>query len=327
MVLLSAAMLAAALPCCAATTKSAIKSVSIKVEGTISAGQEIGTEELEVTSSGAGYSMDYWEITNENFLWEGGETPVMVVYLKAKENYYFNIKKASQIRLRGCTYKTAARQDSATTLIVTVTLPPVGLAIGEIEVTDVTGKGLCTWNAVENAGSYEIRFMRDSAILGGTRTVDGTPTAKIELYGEMVDACTYDAMQYVTKGGTYHFKIRAVHKDDKTVKGNWFESVTVALSDAEAKKVSEEYDAIQSAGDWINDARGTRFRLPDGNFITSAWRRIHGEWYYFAADGYMAKGWTQIGGSWYYLDPGTGAMWKNTTTPDGYKLGIDGRRY
>ena len=38
----------------------------------------------------------------------------------------------------------------------------------------------------------------------------------------------------------------------------------------------------------------------------------------------MQKGWQELGGKWYYLDPVNGNMWKNTTTPDGYTLGIDG---
>jgi len=315
-----------AVPCYAAT-KKAIKSVSIKVEGKINAGDEVGCEELSVSASGTGYALDHYEILNEAFIWEGGIIPEMTIYLTAKDNYYFNIQKASQISLRGCTYKTAARQNSATTLAVTVMLPAVGLSVGEVELAEVNGKGLCTWTAVENAGSYEIRFMRDSAILGGIQTVSGEPKTKMDLYGEQVEGCTYDGMQYVTKAGTYHFKVRAIHKDDPTIKGNWTESTDVTLTEAEAKAVVAEYDAIQSAGDWINDAGGSRFRLPDGTILSSTWRRMHNEWYYFKPDGYAAKGWTQIDGSWYYFDPETGAMWKNTTTPDGYNLGIDGRRY
>jgi len=310
-----------------AATKKAIKSVSVKVDGKISAGQEIGSEDITVTSSGAGYSLDSWEFTNQSFAWEGGEIPEIVVNLKAKDGYYFNIQKASQITLKGATYKTASRQDSATTLSITLLLPAVGLAVGEVEQAELSEKGLCKWNKVENAGSYEIRFMRDSAILGGTKAVGGEPTATIEFVGDQVPAYTYDAMQYVTKGGQYHFKVRAVHKDDAAVKGEWFDSEYVTLSDTEARKVADEYDAIESAGDWLTDAAGSKFRLPDGTILTNTWRRIHREWYYFGANGYMAKGWAQIDGAWYYFDPNTGVMWKNTTTPDGYNLGIDGRRY
>jgi len=325
-ILVFSMMIALAVPSLGATKKE-IKAVSITVSGKIYAGDEVGEEGITVTANGTGYTLGSWESSNGNRAWEGGELPEIVIYLKAKDGYYFNIQKASQITLTGCTYKTAARQDSATTLAVQVVLPKVGLSVGEVEMVDFNEKGVCTWTPVENAGKYEIRIIRDASILGGTKTVTGEPTKMTGYEGSELDALYYDGKHLMTKGGTYHCRVRAVHKDDSTVKGEWTDSVEVWLDDATAKKYVDEYEAAQSAGDWITDAAGTKFRLPDGTFLTGTWRKINKEWYYFKPDGYMAKGWCQVGGDWYYLDPETGKMWCNTTTPDGYKLAIDGRRY
>ena len=64
--------------------------------------------------------------------------------------------------------------------------------------------------------------------------------------------------------------------------------------------------------------------MTDGSYVTSSWRQINGEWYYFNADGYMLVGWQLIGGNWYYMDLNSGKMLSNTTTPDGYYVGISG---
>jgi len=310
-----------------AATKKAIKAVSISVSGKVTAGTEIGDESISVTSGGTGYKLDHYEPATAAFSWESGVAPEIIVYLKANDNYYFNIQKASQITLSGCTYKTASRQDSATTLAVQLVLPKVGLAIDPVEETVYTAKGLCCWSKVANAGSYEIRLMRDSTILGGTKTVTGEDVVMQNYNGEKVEALCYDGMQFITKGGTYHFRVRAIHKDDNTVKSDWTDSEDVTLDDEEARAIAAEYESIQSAGEWITDAGGTKFRRPDGTFLAGTWKRIHGDWYYFQPSGYIAKGWIQLDGAWYYLDPTTGVMWKNTTTPDGYNLAIDGRRY
>ncbi len=52
---------------------------------------------------------------------------------------------------------------------------------------------------------------------------------------------------------------------------------------------------------WEKDSTGWRYRLADGSFLKSKWRKISGAWYYFKSDGYMATGWIRLAGKWYYL--------------------------
>ena len=60
--------------------------------------------------------------------------------------------------------------------------------------------------------------------------------------------------------------------------------------------------------------------------MQTGWIKLNGEWYYLDSSGAMATGWICTGpsGPWYYLDMGSGAMWHDATTPDGYYVGQDG---
>ena len=54
-----------------------------------------------------------------------------------------------------------------------------------------------------------------------------------------------------------------------------------------------------------------------------------GKWYFFEDDktmdeGKMVIGWRNVGGSWYYFSL-DGSMLVNSITPDGFRVGDDGR--
>lgn len=92
------------------------------------------------------------------------------------------------------------------------------------------------------------------------------------------------------------------------------------------------------AGIWSHDANGWSYKSDDGNNTKGTWNKINSIWYYFNENGYMETGWIQYKKKWYYcnLNGGLvtncwisgkyyvgsdGAMYVNTTTPDGYKVG------
>lgn len=97
------------------------------------------------------------------------------------------------------------------------------------------------------------------------------------------------------------------------------------------------------AGKWENSSSGWRYQNDTGSYIKSSWfHDKDGSWYHFNSDGYMEKEWILDNGKWYYMDylngylrtnmwisgkyyvGGYGAMLTDTTTPDGYKVGVDG---
>jgi glucan-binding YG repeat protein len=114
----------------------------------------------------------------------------------------------------------------------------------------------------------------------------------------------------------------------------------------------------RDGGDWRMDARGWWFRNSDGTYPQGMWKQLtwngQNKWYHFDAQGYcnggwlndsdgntyflydqhdgnfgyMLTGWQLIEGKWYYFEPEAGKMqghlYRNTTTPDGYRVDANG---
>ena len=116
-------------------------------------------------------------------------------------------------------------------------------------------------------------------------------------------------------------------------------------------------DRSLSGGQWIQDEKGWWYKRSDGSYPKNSWgyEAYNGKsyWYYFLDSGYMATGWVEvngskyylfpnsdgwkgrmligwqwIGGNCYYLDPqgqNEGALYRNSTTPDGFTVDSEGR--
>ena len=116
-------------------------------------------------------------------------------------------------------------------------------------------------------------------------------------------------------------------------------------------------DRSLSGGQWMQDEKGWWYKRADGSYPKNSWgyEAYNGKsyWYYFLDSGYMATGWVDvngskyylfpnsdgwkgrmltgwqwIGGNCYYLDPqgqNEGALYRNTTTPDGFTVDSEGR--
>jgi len=116
-------------------------------------------------------------------------------------------------------------------------------------------------------------------------------------------------------------------------------------------------DRSLSRGQWIQDEKGWWYKRADGSYPKNSWgyEAYNGKsyWYYFLDSGYMATGWVDVNGSKYYLFPNSdgwkgrmltgwqwidgncyyldsqgqneGALYRNTTTPDGFTVDSEGR--
>ena len=116
-------------------------------------------------------------------------------------------------------------------------------------------------------------------------------------------------------------------------------------------------DRSLSNGAWVKDEKGWWYKRQDGSYPKSTWgyEAYNGKsyWYYFLDSGYMATGWVDVNGSKYYLFPNSdgwkgrmltgwqwidgncyyldpqeqneGALYRNTTTPDGFTVDSEGR--
>jgi len=77
------------------------------------------------------------------------------------------------------------------------------------------------------------------------------------------------------------------------------------------------------ADEWKQEPDGRWwYQHDDGGYTSNDWEEIDGVWYYFYSDGYMAHD-TWIGD--YYVGS-DGGMLKDTTTPDGFRVGADGKK-
>ena len=116
-------------------------------------------------------------------------------------------------------------------------------------------------------------------------------------------------------------------------------------------------DRSLSNGEWVKDEKGWWYKRKDGSYPKNTWgyEGYNGKsyWYYFLDSGYMATGWVDVNGSKYYLFPNSdgwkgrmltgwqwidgncyyldpqgqneGALYRNTTTPDGFTVDSEGR--
>lgn len=98
---------------------------------------------------------------------------------------------------------------------------------------------------------------------------------------------------------------------------------------------------VSFAGEWKQSGYGWWYDNGNGSYTANNWQSINNTWYYFNQDGYMRTGWIPVNGKWYYCHADgemahdtwvdgkyyvgvDGAMYINTTTPDGYKVDESG---
>lgn len=97
------------------------------------------------------------------------------------------------------------------------------------------------------------------------------------------------------------------------------------------------------AGAWEHDQQGWRYQKENGSYPSGTWQVIDNKWYYFNENGYMQTGWIQNDGTRYYCDlngglvterwingiyyvGSDGALYVNTTTPDGTSVDENGKK-
>ena len=289
--------------------KRKINTVSFKVMGNIDVDTQIGMENLDFTTSAGTYHVENFEVQNQGFKWTMNDVPEYKVTLTAEDEYEFNVKKASDLNIVGASYVSSITENSRTNLVVTVKLPSLKNQVSAITEAKIEDDGSLSWSVSKGAGSYEVRFYRGQSLLGGMLKSNTN---------------TLNVREYMQKAGSYYFLVRPINAINTDVAGDWFESNRISLDSEQAELNKTWYDKVNT-GSWGQTSTGDWYYILSNNTLArSEWKKIKGEWYYFEDNAYMAKGWLENSGKWYYLDPENGKMWKNTTTPDGYTLGIDG---
>ena len=219
----------------------AIKTVGIKVTGTVNAGSPIGDEKLEIKPQGSRYTVNHYEVLNEGPSWKETDVPDIKIHLQAEDGYYFRVNAASQVHIDGAEYVTATREDNAYALIVEVKLPSLALQASSINEANLTNT-TASWTESLGAGSYETKWKRDGKTIGVVRTVQGT---------------SHDVSAFFTKAGVYSFQVRGVSAQNPDFRGPWTESNDIVVTEEMASAQRAKNAAAESAGTW--EANGDKW--------------------------------------------------------------------
>lgn len=335
LLLLTAALLTGwqAVPAEAATKKK-IRSVSIKVKNKLEAGSEFRSSDVIEGEPDSG-ELGVW-VTSEKYeissikVTSGttshlkvGQTIRMKVILEVMDDDYIfrsGLGK-SNVDVSSCAEVTNVSR-SAKKLTVTISVSGVK---GEYDAPEDawwkdTGIGVAKWTKPygsdsNGSGHYEVVLKKGGQVV--TRLEDTTATS-------------YDFYPYMTRSGSYTFRVRTIpHTGSQQKYGktsDWTESEEYYL---EADEIYTGTDYNGSAYDggtapvpegirpgeagWYRDGEHWRYRYPDGTDMKNGWAVIQGRHYLFDMEGNMMTGWVQLPAGWYYLSA-SGEMltgWQN----------------
>lgn len=233
-----------------------------------------------------------------------GDTPRMKVWLEPSDYTNRRFKggyQSSNVKITGGTFKSASIVSRD--LVVTLELDPVK---GQYEAPEEAywsgnGYGNARWKMDGSLGGsyqYEIALYRGSS----------------QVYKTTVSTTSYNFYPYMTKKGTYHFRVRVVPGDGNRYgkSSEWARSDEINLPEEAVSDGSGQGGGQTASGNtqqvgWIQ--RGSRwyFLYPDGSYPKDEWLSRNGKWYLFDAEGWMVTGWQSRNGHDYYMDA-SGAM-------------------
>lgn len=329
--------------------KASITSISIRVGTDVEAGDYLPdrpsyTNDNTDSETGTYASASSNKYTIDDVAWSSssaserelgiGDEPKMVITLQSsyytvgeKEYLFRGSYSSSNVSIKGGTFVSARIKDSGDVLEVTVKLKGVK---GDYISPDVAewknaGYGRASWsydsdNKKLTSGYYDVYLYRGNSIVKKLEEYQGT---------------SYNFFPYMTKAGTYSYKIRAVPHTEAQKKygrkSDWGTSDEVYVGKEYVSDGSGQTDSTTGAGSseqvgWIQTNGTWYFRYPDGSYLKNSWDKINGKWYlfdeggkmvtgwktrnnqtYFLQDaGDMLTGWIKSGEKWYYLNPTEG---------------------
>ncbi|MGL6217468.1 MAG: N-acetylmuramoyl-L-alanine amidase family protein [Lacrimispora sphenoides] len=279
----------------------------------LASGDTLPSESSFKTNEGTGNYVyannDRYEVTDLDWITSDtkemkvGSEPKMKVTLRATNSDEYAFKggyQSSNVSIKGGTYVSSSRSGSDT-LYVTFTFKPVKGTYESPQDADWrdSGYGTAKWSSVDNSsGAYDVYLYRGSSII-----------KKVE----KLKATTYNFFPYMTKAGTYSFKVRTVPYTESEQKygknSEWTESGEVYLPQEKVSDGSGPDNSAVANGQvgWIKTGNIWYYRYPDGTYQKNNWAKINNKWYLFDSNGGMVTGWQQRNNIWYFLNS-DGAM-------------------
>lgn len=321
---LSACLLVGAIPLngYGATTTKTLSSVTLRVGTDTQAGQCLnetfhfynGTLEEHngtyvATDSIRYYVRDAEWVTSQSKRMAIGEEPSMRVYLEIDDGDYAfrGTYSSGSVTVKGGSFVSAKRR-SADVLEVVVKLN--GIKGTYTTPTDAgwggSGYGRARWTidrydeGTVNSGYYDVTLYRG-----------GTTVKKLEGF----KGTEYNFYPYMTKKGTYYYKVRTVPYTEEQkkcgTKSEWIQSEEIYIDESQVSDGSGQTDGNGQTGastaqvGWIQSGGIWYYRYPDGSYQQDSWLYQGNKWYLFDPDGRMLTGWqTKNGHTYYLLDNG-----------------------
>ena len=257
-----------------------ITSVSITIDSDIAVGDSGGS--VTATANGSNYDVTDVDIVNDDGEWVDGDVPRVEITLEADSDYYFASMAKSKVSLKGdkATYVSSRREDSSSTLIITVKLDDLE---GTMEIDNVSWENdnspVATWETTSGAVSYQVRLYRGSSSVGSAVTTSSE---------------YYNFASSITREGEYYFKVRAVNSNSKKETGTNLITSMWMRRCLQTSRPATIQPAIPLPGStantpggstqqaaWVKDSVGWWYRFADGTYPTNGWLQINGQWYCF----------------------------------------------
>lgn len=253
-------------------------------------------------------------ITNEDRYVAIGDQPKMRIYLETSDlNYAFRGSySSSNVTIKGGTFISARREADGELAVVVALNGVKGQYDAPVsaEWRD-SGYGRAIWNVdwdsrdeyieATTTGYYDVYLYRGNTVVHKLEEYRGT---------------SYNFYPYMTRKGTYHYKVRTVpHTEVEKQygkKSEWLESDEIYIDEENVSDGSGRVDAngvLESTAQvgWIQSDGTWYFRYPNGTYQTNGWLKLNNIWYLFDASGKMLTGWQQVKGLWYFMQT-DGAM-------------------
>lgn len=303
---------------------------------------------VEVTANSSYYEISSVDVSKDYGDWKPGRKVTYTITIDAKDGYSFS-KKDTRLYASNGTLTSNNSVKSGSIEMKVNYIPKVTLQNPENIYFEDEYEAV--WDEVEYASAYEVKIYKD----GSYHKTEKITKNKIDLsnYATDYEDITFD-VRAVAKDSDESKYLRdsewvncdeTISSGDNTTYGSFignYDNYRFQNADGSyatgwqqingswyyfnAYATDKPNAAIQSSWAFINDRW---YFFNEYCMMQTGWHMIDGNWYYLDSSGAMLTGWFCAGpsGPWYYLDTNTGAMWHNTTTPDGYYVNSNGAWY
>lgn len=208
------------------------------------------------------------------------------------------------------------------------------------------------WNYFANSGAMQTGWVKDKEIwfyldkdgnmLTGNQEINGSryyfkASGAMQIGWQWVNDswhyyATSGALQtgWLKDGDTWYYldaKEGTMLIGLHTVNGEQYYFSTSGAMQTGWKWLDGQYRYFQPSGamkmGWIKDQGSWYYLGKETGIMLVGLHTVNGQTYYFGPNGAMQTGWKQLDGNWYYFQT-DGALLKNATTPDGYKVNEEG---